>query len=1617
MKKIFKKKENVIGYLDKITKNSITGWAINYKNTPLTLHIRIKGQIYLLETQWLHRLDIIENYGDQFQEAGFFSHLSEEIQNKLKLSEIDVNEICILANGVELIMGCKEIEEPKQSAEEIIEIESRAIGHIEKITTNSIEGWAIHQQNLMLEIKIQIADTSFKLSPKWGSRQDISEHYGKEFETAGFICELPEAIKNKLKEPEIDIDVVSILANGFELIMDCKAIDESIQPVEKIIEIENIAIGHIEKISTNLVEGWAIHRQNGHLELAIEIESKAFLLTPKWNNRVDISNHYGAEFKQAGFSCQLPPEVQNKIKFSTVNITDIRILANGTALILDTHIIQSIEEEYDVIESFELVQTKKTLQQEIIEPLNPESDNKLQSYIKSWGHFLILGQLNKPKDKAKNTDLKLICNGKELECSIVLELSKQQNLNESIEKSENFQIELPGYIWESGEDILEIEIQFQSEKLLTKPLVLTKKKAINWLEGISNISENEEKQYMALLALEHLRYSKLINNLSLNSQKFFHSFSEKMKLDEFMDYDEMPISSVKNTETQGINSENHILWAAQRDLNERLKTEPSDIYPHIVASQKALKLSGKVLNAYWRSIIPLLCKNDELLKLREQTAFSIFYPLENSKNNWESSLACAALMADQEITRATTALWAVGQQLNPSDWLNTECINFSIKQCFLLEAEGKIKLKSAEEFRYAFLGLLDSFKGEWFSRLHDLQLIEAVVYCLDNIEVCTDHQQQDIIRSSIKHYGLNPVFWRHIEEKNLNLKSSLFSQAKMEWHQLNALFTDISLLNTKQLSITKSALEFFTRAENPEAEMFLREIVIHTLAIEDLAETPETEALIGMLIDSNAMEAIRLAANPIVNNNSSEKIVKKYQTAIYNNLRVNTEREHSEVYQAQKNAATMIKDLCIDFIDKDKAFIGQELEQFYKIFVPLNTWEGNFLGIDILVTLLAKIEQKADDISIYQYLMHLDSVIQEVIAESKSNYYLVAPVCAAIANINENTKSALIKDWLDKILVLINIKFNNLPQQLFAKSGIKSTLTNSYYPQDTLVVIYSCKAYLSSRVQAIRNTWIKDLKKRNIPYVILVGDGNDKIDGDVLALDVSDTYEDLPLKSLKLFDWAYKNTNAQYVLKIDDDCFLDVDEYFDSLSYRKHHYYGRVIHRSIGTMDRTWHHEKSKAGRAKKVIDKSPEPALYTDGGGGYCLSRLAMHLLNDNALSSTGKRLIANSFMEDKLVGDLLAISHILPSNEDYECYQRRRTFAQAIPVGMWENIFFPSNITPTKVTHLDTDKDQEWVEQNKAKSALWPKKIWPSCWNTNIHLNSNQLELVTLLNKANILLKENLFVIAVMRNEITMLPHFLEHYRNMGVKAFIIADNCSDDGTREYLLNQLDVVLYSSDTEYKYSHFGVAWQQAILANHCVGKWTLIADADELLVYPELNISLLEFVKKIEQSGADCIRTDMIDMYPYGDLKEADFTKGKPFELANWHDKESLKEWRLGSGFYSNSKNWASGLRHRLDTNAEPNAFVSQKYALIKYKPWMRFSQGIHYASNVNVAEKSALLMHFKYHAGFKEKIEEEVRRKQHYGDAKEYQRYAGILAESEGGFGSESKSVKVKLEDFDEL
>jgi len=549
---------------------------------------------------------------------------------------------------------------------------------------------------------------------------------------------------------------------------------------------------------------------------------------------------------------------------------------------------------------------------------------------------------------------------------------------------------------------------------------------------------------------------------------------------------------------------------------------------------------------------------------------------------------------------------------------------------------------------------------------------------------------------------------------------------------------------------------------------------------------------------------------------------------------------------------------------------------------------------------------------------------------------------------------------------------------------------------DTIVTVFSCADYLDTRIPALRAGWLSLLDDLGVPYVIVVGNGHGTRTGDTVHLDAPDDYEGLPQKTLATIRWVHDNTRFGHMLKIDDDCFLNAELFFKSLSYKKFDYYGRRLHRVHGQTDRIWHQDKSSTQRGRMDMDKSPEPSEYADGGSAYALSRTAMAAALDAAASPAGRALIDVSFMEDKMLGDLLAMRGIYVADEDYRVSIRRRTWRDATPVASWLNSFHASAAAPLQLVHLDTHLDQAAALARLDTPALLPHKIWPSYQDVKLGYNSNALELISTAQTVQNARDAEVAVVACMRNEMFMLPHFLAHYRALGVQAFLITDNCSDDGTLEYLAQQPDVALFSVDTEYNASHYGVAWQQAMMSAFRVGKWSLVADADELLVWQEKQTQTLpELLQGDDFKEADAVRLFMLDMYPKGPLDQADFAHGTPFDQAPFADHMPFVSATLARGPNTSQHCWTSALRHRLIPGSRPNLFVAQKLALLRYHPAMRLSAGLHFVGDVRLAPRELLLAHFKYNADFYRKAQAEVARGQHFNDAEEYRKYLAMASE----------------------
>lgn len=250
--------------------------------------------------------------------------------------------------------------------------------------------------------------------------------------------------------------------------------------------------------------------------------------------------------------------------------------------------------------------------------------------------------------------------------------------------------------------------------------------------------------------------------------------------------------------------------------------------------------------------------------------------------------------------------------------------------------------------------------------------------------------------------------------------------------------------------------------------------------------------------------------------------------------------------------------------------------------------------------------------------------------------------------------------------------------------------------------------------------------------------------------------------------------------------------------------------------------------------------------------------------------------------------------------------------------------------------------------------------------------------------------------------LPHFLDHYRKLGVGHFFFVDNASNDGTTEYLADQPDVSLWLTAHSYKLSRFGMDWLGWLQWRFGHGHWCLTVDADELLVLPnDTDKNLVDLTAWLDETGKKAFGALMLDMYPKTRISEANYESGDdPITVLNWFDADNYRHIR--HPIYDND--WIQGgVRERVFFSKDPRrsptlsktplvkwhwryAYVSSTHQLLPRKLNRVFDLEHH-------SLPTGVLMHTKFLPDIMQKSSEEIGRRQHFENSELYQDYHQAL------------------------
>ncbi len=1140
---------------------------------------------------------------------------------------------------------------------------------------------------------------------------------------------------------------------------------------------------------------------------------------------------------------------------------------------------------------------------------------------------------------------------------------------------------VPGRLWRdvSQQETAALHLQLQTKigDPVGPQLRLTREDMAQHVDQVLRSQPSRADSAVVLAALEHIHHADLFSLLSAKSREVAQDHAAFFKLENYL---EGPLTgshaadqslTAKVTERRP-DPETQEVDSAMARFAKCLETGREEDPIEVVTQ---LAVSSYVRQSLYLRLSEFFSRHDQ--------NFEDFFALVSSAGTfryapnghpWHDSAVLPFLFMQGDIDPLVKTVATLAEPCE--DWIVTPTLSWVMRRALRSSLFSEDQL---DALLSAYMSFISNRATDYWDRVHCRELTLAAVDLAVHYQNFSARQSRKVLEFVVRTYGLSRLFWDLLEQREVDTLPEPLNMAKGHFSNLTAY--------EKSPSDADQALRFFQELQCPDVARVRREIFGPAGLPLAADEAPTYEAL-GAVHEEPALPALRFMAAPnsVPADRALSKVVADHLPLLSQPPSLSDEQQSTPYLALQQPTAC---DIAALIAEPDQPIDPESFDDIMRRCQLLGDHRSKFLGIALRVVLIDVFSSVSGKASIIARIAK--SIGHDVEAfDEKSGMALrnSTPVLMALASFHRNGCDPVLAQKLVEQLLGDAGQLPTCPGE--AEEGLTGSLL-----YDAIVTVFSCKPHLNTRIPALRQGWLRLLEGLGVPYVIVVGDGDGRKEGDVVHLDAPDNYEGLPQKTLAAIQWVHSKTKFAHMVKVDDDCFLNAPLFFQSLNYRKFDYYGRRLSRGVGQLDRVWHQQKSATLRGRMDLDKSPEPSTYADGGSGYALSRKAMAEALSAAQTPAGQELIQVSFMEDKLLGDLLALRGISVEDEGYTVTVRRRMHAEGIPVPSWQNGFNSSLAAPVHFVHMDTVEGQQDAVAQLDKPELNPKKIWPSYQEVRLGYQCNALELVSPEARLHNALHAEVALVACMRNEMFILPQFLKHYRKLGIGAFLIADNASDDGTLEYLAEQPDVSVFSVDTDYRLSHYGVAWQQALLAEYRVNKWSLVADADELLVWQAKQTQTLpDLLSEPDFSDAEAVRLFMLDMYPKGPLEDAQFS-GNPFDEAGYCDRVPFLNDLPVFGPFSDGRTWTSALRHRLIPGSRPNLFVAQKLALLRYQPWMRLSAGLHYVGDVRLAERELILAHFKYNADFRRKAQTEVARRQHFNDAEEYRKYLALASE----------------------
>lgn len=265
-----------------------------------------------------------------------------------------------------------------------------------------------------------------------------------------------------------------------------------------------------------------------------------------------------------------------------------------------------------------------------------------------------------------------------------------------------------------------------------------------------------------------------------------------------------------------------------------------------------------------------------------------------------------------------------------------------------------------------------------------------------------------------------------------------------------------------------------------------------------------------------------------------------------------------------------------------------------------------------------------------------------------------------------------------------------------------------------------------------------------------------------------------------------------------------------------------------------------------------------------------------------------------------------------------------------------------------------------------------------------------------------DELVVVCLVRDGLSWIGPFIEHYFLLGARHIVFLDNGSSDATVSVAAGYDNVSVLRSTLPF--NRYELLLRQYLIERFGKGRWSLCVDIDELFDYPYSDvIGLGSLLGYLNSKSYTAVTAQMLDMFPerplagpIGETEKSFQERHNLYDLSGLRRKDIEKHSGRNNVFdTADIECLAGGIREAV-FDVVPRL---TKFPLVYWDGNIKpIEESPHHIDNARIADFSCVLLHYKYVGHFHEQAAQAVREENHWNDSAQYKRYLQVLNETPG-------------------